>query len=392
MKKVLVRAPLLSQSGYGVHSRQIFRFCESQKDWSLSTQILPWGITPWNINPDAEDGIYGRAMSLSVPASEKYDVSIQIQLPHEWDNSLAKFNVGITAGVETNKCSAEWVDTHINKMDLVIVPSKFTKKTLENSATVKLTTPIVVLPEAYFDELLEEPTADPLENLSTNKNFLMVGTLTSDDSAADRKNLAASIVWFLRAFEGKRDVGLVVKTSRGRDTTIDRDLVRKMMQQVKKSSGVDEKRCPKIYMLHGSMTREEMRNLYKSKKICAYASATRGEGFGLPLLEAAVSALPIVATAWSAHTEFLEGESFLAAKYDIKPIAQSRIDGRIFVKESCWANPREGNFSRKMKLAVSENKKLRKVAKSLSSSLQKTHSMSSLQDKFNEIVKEYIQK
>ena len=325
MKKVLVRAPLLSQSGYGVHSRQIFRFCEAQKDWRITTQILPWGITPWNINPDDEDGIYGRMMSLSVPVNEQQDISFQIQLPHEWDTSLAKFNVGITAGVETNKCSAEWVDTHINKMDLVIVPSNFTKKTLENSATVKLNTPIVVLPEAYFDDLLDEPTGDPLEGLETDKNFLMVGTLTSDDSSADRKNLASSIIWFLKAFEGKKDVGLVVKTSRGRDTTIDRDLVRKMMHAVKKSSMVDPKRCPKIYMLHGSMTRQEMRDLYKSKKLCAYASATRGEGFGLPLLEAAVAELPIIATDWSAHVEFLSGDSFLPAKYDIRPIAQSRV-------------------------------------------------------------------
>ena len=392
MKKVLIRAPLLSQSGYGVHSRQIFRFCEAQKGWSLTTQILPWGITPWNISPDAEGGIYNRAMSLSSPISEKHDISFQIQLPHEWDASLAKFNVGITAGVETNKCSAEWVDAHINKMDLVIVPSRFTKKTLENSATVKLNTPIVVLPEAYFSELLDKPTHDPLENLPTDKNFLMVGTLTSDDAAADRKNLASSIIWFLKAFEGKKDVGLVVKTSRGRDTTIDRDLVRKMMQSVKKASNVDSERCPKIYMLHGSMTREEMRNLYKSKKLCAYASATRGEGFGLPLLEAAVSEIPIVATDWSAHTEFLSGESFLAAKYDIKPIASSRVDGKIFVKDSCWANPREGNFSRKMKLAVSDNKKFRKAAKELSSSLQKSHSLENLQEKFEEIIREYIQK
>lgn len=392
MKKVLVRAPLLSQSGYGVHSRQIFRFCEAQKDWSITTQILPWGITPWNINSEDEGGIYGRAMSLSRPVSESQDISFQIQLPHEWDPSLAKFNVGVTAGVETNKCSSEWVDMHINKMDLVIVPSKFTKKTLENSATVKLNTPIVVLPEAYFDELLEKPKKDPLDSLPTDKNFLMVGTLTSDDAAADRKNLAASIIWFLKAFEGKKDVGLIVKTSRGRDTTIDRDLVRKMMHQVKKMSKVPSDRCPKIYMLHGSMTRDEMRDLYKSKKLCAYASATRGEGFGLPLLEAAVSELPIVATDWSAHTEFLSGDSFLPAKYDIRPIAQSRVDGKIFVKDSCWAHPREGNFSRKMKLAVSENKRLREAAKHLSASLQKSHSLDNLQERFEQIVREYVQK
>ena len=276
-------------------------------------------------------------------------------------------------------------------MDLVIVPSNFTKRTLENSATVKLNTPIVVLPEAFFSELVEEPSCDPLEKLTTDKNFLMVGTLTSDDAAADRKNLASSIMWFIKAFEGKKDVGLVVKTSRGRDTSIDRDLVRKLLKQVKKASKVSDERCPKIYMLHGSMTREEMRNLYKSKKLCAYASATRGEGFGLPLLEAAIAELPIIATDWSAHTEFLSGDSFLAAKYDIKKIANSRVDGKIFVKDSCWANPREGNFTRKMKLALNENKKLKKSASQLSSQLQKSHSLQALGQRFEQIIREHIQ-
>ena len=55
MKKVIVRGPLLSQSGYGVHSRQIYRFCDANPDWQVSTQILPWGITPWNVNAEDED-------------------------------------------------------------------------------------------------------------------------------------------------------------------------------------------------------------------------------------------------------------------------------------------------------------------------------------------------
>ena len=390
MKKVLIRAPLLSQSGYGVHSRQIFQFCQAQKDWEITSQVLPWGITPWNVSHDMEGGIYGQIMSTSKPANGIFDLSLQVQLPHEWDEKLARFNIGVTAGVETTRSSSEWVNLHVNKMDLVIVPSEFAKKTLENSATVKIKTPIVVLPEAYFPKLLSAPSCDPLQHLETEHNFLTVGTLTSDASDSDRKNLISSLVWFLKAFDGKPNVGLIVKTSRGRDTTIDRELVRKLLKQVRLHAGVSGPKSPKLYMLHGPMTREEMRDLYKSPKLTAYMSATRGEGFGLPLLEAAVTGLPVVATDWSAHTEFLEGDSFLRAKYDLKEIPQSRVDGKIFVKGAMWAEAREGNFVRKLKTAVTDSKKLKLSAADLTEKLRETHSMNSLQKKFEEIITEYV--
>tara|TARA_R110000824_G_scaffold60050_11_gene160915 strand:+ start:1486 stop:2661 length:1176 start_codon:yes stop_codon:yes gene_type:complete len=390
MKKVLVRGPLLSQSGYGVHSRQLYRFCESQKDWNITTQVLPWGCTPWNVSDEDEDGIYGRIMTASKPVDHKFDISFQIQLPHEWDHELAHFNVGVTAGVETDRCSPEWADLHRKKMNLIIVPSSFTKRTFEKSSPEIFGTPIEVLPEAFFPDLLQEPTEDPLAELKTDNNILMVGTLTSDDPRADRKNLINSILWSMKALKDKSGVGIVVKTSRGRDTSIDRELVRKTLKQIKRASGISEKRCPNLYMLHGPMTRQEMANLYKSPKICAYVSATRGEGFGLPLLEAAVAGLPIVATGWSAHTEFLKGPSFLSAKYDIRAIPETRVDGQIFIPGAMWAEPREGNFCRKLKQAVENRENLSKEAEKLSESLIKTHNLSVLAQKFSSIMETYL--
>ena len=386
MKTVLVRGPLLSDSGYGVHCRQIFRFCESQKDWKVFTQILPWGITPWNIDREAEDGLIGRIMHASQPHGEKFDVTFQVQLPNEWDPNLGKFNIGVTAGVETDKCSVEWATTHREKMNLVIVPSEFTKSAFMLSGTKKEKTPIRVVPEAYFSEILNPAKNDPLSHLETTKNFLIVGTLTSDDPASDRKNLTNSILWFLQAFKGQKDVGLVVKTTKGRDTTIDRELVRKMLRQIKRASGVED--SPRLYMLHGSMNRQEMTDLYRSPKICAFVSATHGEGFGLPLLEAAVVGMPVVATDWSAHTEFLSGPSFVRVACDMIQIPESRADGNIFVKNAIWANPREGNYKRNLKYALEKQDELKESAKKLSQELIESHSLESIFEKYRNALPE----
>jgi glycosyltransferase involved in cell wall biosynthesis len=315
-------------------------------------------------------------MSKASPTNQRFDITFQVQLPHEWDPNLGNYNVGITAGVETDRCSREWATIHREKMDLVIVPSSHARSSFTASGTGDMKTPIKIVPEAYFSEILNEPTIDPLSDVSTSRNFLIIGTLTSDDPLADRKNLVASIKWFLEAFKKNDDVGLIVKTTQGRETTIDRELVRKMLKSIKQS--VKNSSPPKVYMLHGSMTRQEMTNLYKSPKLCGLLSATRGEGFGLPLLEAAAVGLPIVATDWSAHTEFLSGNSFLRVKYRLSQIPDSRVDKSIFVSGARWAEVSEGNFKRKIKNCLRNNLDLREFAKTLSQKIKNTHSLKAI--------------
>ena len=117
MIDVVIRAPLLSISGYGVHSRQVFKWLHDRQDINLSAQIVQWGNTSWMINSEAENGIVGKVMDASSNVKdEKPDISFQIQLPDEWDPNLAKKNIGISAVVETDKCNPEWINS-INQMD-----------------------------------------------------------------------------------------------------------------------------------------------------------------------------------------------------------------------------------------------------------------------------------
>ena len=93
-KKVLLRAPLLTNSGYGVHSRQVFSWLSSRKDIDLTVECLQWGRTSWLVNPSLEKGLIGKIMNHSKPHTDgKYDVSFQVQLPDEWDPNLGKKNI-----------------------------------------------------------------------------------------------------------------------------------------------------------------------------------------------------------------------------------------------------------------------------------------------------------
>lgn len=382
MKRVLIRGPLLTQSGYGTHARQIFSYFLGRKDCDITAQVLPWGITPWCVNTEKEGGIYGEIMSRSRPLEGKYDVSVQIQLPNEWDPNLAHFNVGVTAGVETDRSPRDWSTVHREKMNLVIVPSVHTKFSLLQGGTGKEKTPIVVVPESYFSELSKEPS-QKLFDLPTSKNFLTVGMLTADDPEFDRKNTANVVKWFCQEFDGQEDVGLVVKASKGRETTIDRQLVRKTLEQVVQRSGA--KRPPKVYMLHGSMTRDEMVSLYGDPTVLGLVSATRGEGFGLPMLEAAVAGLPVVCTGWSSVTEFLAGDSFIPVEHDLVTIPNEKVDEKIFTRGAKWAAPREGSFKKKLRKLHNESEKYRVAAKKQSEILKASHSFESINKKYDEV-------
>jgi glycosyltransferase involved in cell wall biosynthesis len=345
-KKVLLRAPTLSCSGYGTHSRQIARWLLSRDDVDLTIYQVQWGTTPWYVDANEKDGLIGKLFEVSKPEKGEFDVSVQVQLPNEWDTKLAKKNIGITAGVETNVCNPEWLKC-ISSMDRVIVPSTFTKTTFEKTDELSSAAKnIVVVPESFIDSIAKETVA-PLElELQTQFNFLAVGQLTGKNAENDRKNMFNLLKWFCEAFADDDDVGLIVKTNSSRETKIDRLLTEDVLKQVLKS--VRKGAFPRVYLLHGLMSDDEMAALYKHPTVKAFITLTRGEGFGLPILEAAASGLPVIATSWSGHMDFLKHGKFIKLDYELKEVPSSRIDKNIFMKGSKWADVNEEDVKKKL--------------------------------------------
>lgn len=346
MKTVLIRAPLLSISGYGVHSRQIFRWLMTQSV-EVITQIVPWGNTSWMINPTLENGLIGEiiARSRSPEETPRPDVTIQVQLPNEWDPNLGDVNVGVSAWVETETCNPEWVAA-ANKMTRLVVPSSFTKGVIERSGAI--TRPLHVIPESFIDQVTLEdlPELDLDHKLETDFNFLMIGQITGNSPESDRKNNFFTLKWICEQFKDDPNVGVIIKTNSARGTTIDKTLTRqtlnRALSQVKKSP------YPRVYLLHGEMKSEELVALYRHSTVKALVSLTRGEGWGLSLLEAAAVGLPVIATNWSGHLDFLKLGKFIPVNYSLAPIPESRVDNKIFMSGARWAIPDEIDAKRKL--------------------------------------------
>ena len=381
MTHVHIRGPLLSISGYGVHARQIARWAFS-KNFDVTVEILPWGNTPWYTNRDECDGLIGQLMEASQPLRRKPNYSFQIMLPHEWDNTLADKNFGVSAVVETDICSKEWVNACL-KMDHVIVPSEFSKRCLVNSGLKSKRA--TVIPESFIDACLENNDSLALE-FETENNFLILGQM-SGDWETDRKNTAQAIALFCDTFKDSPDVGLIIKTNVGGNSTVDRHISKLRLGATLKS--VRQGAFPKVYFLHGYLKDKEVSSLYHHPKVKGLISLTHGEGFGLPLLEAAACGLPVLATNWSAHTEFLNLGSWYKVKGTIEPVPQRKVDGHIFVQGAKWANPDFQSAREQLKDLKKDVTHANEQAKSLQAKIVKKYSFESVSNMYDKFFKRW---
>jgi len=332
---------------------------------------------------------------------EDWDILFHVSIPNEWERK-AKFNVGITAGIETDRVSHVWIQKS-NEMDLIVVPSEHSKKSFidtvvdwRNEKTgetgeLKLNKPIVVCHEGVNTDIFRK--INDLQNHSLIKkfdfepdfNFFTVGQWGKGGFGEDRKNISLMVKYFIETFRGRKDVGLVIKTNRGRNSVPDYDSCMNSLRQIK--SLYPDNEVPPIYLIHAHLSDEEMSMLYNHPKIKAFLSFTHGEGFGLPLLEAASCGLPIIATNWSGHLDFLNEGKFSAVEYDMKPIPPESVWNDILIEGSRWAEVIEDNAKHRMKKMVKSYSKPLEWANDLSEKVRNKFNLQIVEREFLDTIK-----
>ena len=135
---MLICAPVSSRSGYGAHSRDlVWSFMDSEK-YEIKLLDVPWGACPRNALK--KDNLNDKRILdciLAEPQMDRQpDIYVDIRIPNEFQ-TYGKFNIGITAGIETNAVSQQWLEG-CNKMDLVIVPSNHSKSSFVNTVYDKV--------------------------------------------------------------------------------------------------------------------------------------------------------------------------------------------------------------------------------------------------------------
>jgi len=348
---IVIQGPVATRSGYGNHTRDLVLSLIKADKYDIQVISLPWGNTPMDAlksnNPDhmAISNVIARQ-----PINKQPDVFIQVSVPNEFQ-APGKFNIGITAGIETNAVSPEWIEG-CNRMNMVITTSEHSKQgfikpvydvldknTNQKVKELRLEKPIKVLFEG-LDTNVYKQTKDihetVLNELSAIKDtfcYLFVGHWLKGDFGADRKDVAMTIKTFCEAFKNKSPQNrpaLILKTSHATFSIMDRDEVMKKIQAIIAPYG---KNIPNIYVLHGDLTDEEMNSLYNHPKVKAMISFTHGEGYGRPLLEFSVTGKPVIAPNWSGHIDFLKHATLLPGQ--LTKIHPSAAD-QFLLKDTEW--------------------------------------------------------
>jgi glycosyltransferase involved in cell wall biosynthesis len=361
MRKVVISSPVATQSGYGHHAREIInQFIDKKdKEWEINLLSMPWGNTPFTY-PIPSDW---KRRFVGLPLQTKPDIWVQITVPNEFQ-AVGQYNIGVTAGTEGTTCNPEWID-RINQMQLIIVPSEFTKKTFEDTATQSgkaITTNIQVISE-YFDDVVYSnknvTTSIPALDSITEKNaFLMCGHWLQGNLGEDRKNISGALHCFFTAFKDKQrstQPALVLKTSGATYSVTDRWEIENKIEQVRNMFGNEIHKLPPVYLLHGDLTNAEMNALYNHPKIKAMVSFTKAEGFGRPLLEFSSTGKPIMAPHYSGQADFLKKEFICALPGTLTNIHESAAND-FLLKESQWFTVDYG-YASKMFVDILKNTK-----------------------------------
>ena len=350
-KLCVVSCPIATRSGYGARSRDFVRaLIESKPDWDIRILSQRWGSTAMDALSESDDmDLLDRIITQKMDT--KPNIWIQITVPNEFQ-PVGDYNIGVTAGVETTVMPPECLEG-INRMDLTLVSSKFTKDVIESSiydkkdkdsnkpmGQLKLEKPVEVLfegidLEVYNEKAPTEPRInDVMKGIKEDFAFLFVGHWLQGDFLQDRKNVSGLIWTFLNAFKGKtKTPALILKTSAGSTSLTDRVRLKKIIEDIKQQ--VDSKRLPNIYLLHSDLTDWEMNALYNHPKVKAHVSFTRGEGFGRPLLEATISGKPMIVSGWSGHMDFINPEFVNVIEGKLDNVDKSAAN-KFLLAESRW--------------------------------------------------------
>ncbi len=388
--KILLKGPVLSQSGYGEQARFALRALRSREDiFDIYIVPIPWGKTGW-INYDNEERAWIderiRATQMHNQQGGTFDASVQVTIPNEWEN-LAPVNIGYTAGIETTKVAPIWLQK-ANQMNKIIVVSNHSRDVYLSSTyqgqnkntgqvvDLRCTTPIDVVNYPVIPTKAEKLNL----NLDYDFNYLAISQW------GPRKNFDNLINWFIEE-NFDQEVGLVLKTSIRNNCILDRRATESRLKSI--VSRHKDIKC-KIYLLHGDLTAEQMSGLYNHKQIKCLISTTHGEGYGLPLFEAAYNGLPVVTHNWSGQADFLSVPEksgrrkplFATVEYDLGPVQKQAVWEGVIEADSMWAYPREASFKKRLREVKTEYRRFKRNATKLKKHLEENFTEEKLYSDF----------
>lgn len=403
---------LFTRSGYGDWSFEIAKSLIKYDKFDVKFVPTPWGACSKreldNSDPMTRE-IVGRVLTTNL--TRQPEVFIQSTIPSEFITP-AKFNIGLTAFIETTLPRPEWIEK-MNSMNLNIVLSKFNKEVASNTAynknlpngiveELKLKIPIETLfwgadTSKYFktnekNDSLEES----MKNIPETFCFLFVGQWTAGNMRADRKGIGFLIKTFLETFANTSNPpALILKTSGAQICIMDRhDCINKIndvTNMVKSALPVGSK-LPNVYLLHGELNDKEMNSLFNHEKVKIHTSFSHGESWGHPGLLSTLTGKPVLYPNWSGHIDYLNPKYCKYFEGSLVNVPDEAHND-WFIKDSKWFDVDYTAAGQKMKYYYNNyNGKILENAEALRIENMEKFSLESMNKEFHSMLDKYVPK
>ena len=399
----VISCPIDTMSGYGARSRDLVKALINLDKYDVKIIPQRWGNTPHGfIDDNMEEWGFLKSHLVTNQLPAQPDIWAQITVPNEFQ-PIGKYNIGITAGIETTICAPQWIEG-MNRMNMNLVSSEHSKKVFQDSkfekkdnngnvvGVVELTTPIEVLFEGVNIDKYNNAPLHPdseikkaLDGINEEFAFLFAGHWLQGDLGQDRKDVSGLVKIFLETFKNKsKKPALVLKTMSGPASIIDRDSILKKIDTIRQS--INSKNLPNIYLFHGEISDSEVNELYNHTKIKAMVSLTKGEGFGRPLLEFTQAYKPIIASNWSGQVDFLNHEFTSLVPGTLTPIHSSAQVKDMLIEGSQWFTADYGFVSNLLKDYFENYKKYKDNGPRLGYYCKNNFSFEKMQEKLDTIL------
>jgi len=401
----IISCPIDTYSGYGARSRDVVKSIIEMDKYDVKIIPQRWGDCSWGFIDDHEEDWKFLNNYLFEPQPNKQypkpDIWMQITIPNEF-MPQGHYNIGMTAGIETTLCKPEWIEG-CNRMNIIVGSSNHTIQVLKNSKfeqkdnntqqiikQIELTSKTEVLFEG-FDENVYKKTNEVLDlpEIKESFCFLFVGHWMKGEFGHDRKNVGVLVKSFLETFKNKTGPtpALILKTSTGTTSYMDRYEILKRINKIKKSV---KGKLPKVYLIHGDLTNVEMNELYNHPKVKCMVNTTKGEGFGRPLLEFTQTKKPILTSGWSGHMDFLSPNMSVILNGTLGDIHPS-VRNDWFVDGAKWFDVDVMDLNKKLKDIFKNYKNYIHGGKQQGNHAKENFTYIKMKEKFSKILEENIQ-
>lgn len=309
--------PALDYSGYGEANRHdIAALASAQIGVTVELTRHCLEISEFGVLGELVRDMSGRDL--------EYDIKILHTTPNIYHKFIEpqKYHIGRVFW-ETDKLPPDFAEG-CKLVDEIWTGSEYNAQAIRNAGIDK---PIYIIPEAVDVNIGDAPKyVVPIEE---SFRFYSVFEWT------ERKNPRALIEAYWREFENDQSVALVLKTYIDNFTRDKRLFIDEQLAQMKRR--VPLKKYAPVYLFRQLVARSQIYAFHKAFQ--CFVSTHRGEGWGIPQMEAMLVGNPVISTNCGGIHEYLEnGVSAFLLPYTSIPLQENTRNSQWYCKDQKWAD------------------------------------------------------